>query len=155
MKHRATSLLLAMTAALTAPGAVPVRRLNRYEYNCTVRDLLGVDFRANDDFPADNFSYGFDNNAATLTVTPALLAKYLDAAKKIARCHRARPSASHTRSGEPLQRLRFARPHLAAQFHLGRRLRCTRRGRWTERSLHALCFLGRWPAATASCVCRF
>ena len=85
MKHRATSLLLAISAALTAPGAVPVRRLNRYEYNCTVRDLLGVDFRANDDFPADNFSYGFDNNAATLTVTPALLAKYLNAAKKIAR----------------------------------------------------------------------
>src|SRR5580693_2042380 len=85
MKHRATSLLLAISAALTAPGAVPVRRLNRYEYNCTVRDLLGVDFRANDDFPADNFSYGFDNNAATLTVTPALMAKYLDAAKKIAR----------------------------------------------------------------------
>jgi hypothetical protein len=85
MKHRATSLLLAISAALTAPGAVPVRRLNRYEYNCTVRDLLGVDFRANDDFSADNFSYGFDNNAATLTVTPALLAKYLNAAKKIAR----------------------------------------------------------------------
>ena len=83
MKHRATSLLLAISAALTAPGAVPVRRLNPYEYNCTVRDLLGVDFRANDDFPADNFSYGFDNNAATLTVTPALLAKYLDAASRV------------------------------------------------------------------------
>src|SRR5580704_15591085 len=85
MKHRATSLLLAISAALTAPGAVPARRLNRYEYNCTVRDLLGVDFRAAGDFPADNFSYGFDNNAATLTVTPALLAKYLAAARNIAR----------------------------------------------------------------------
>src|SRR5580693_9988287 len=82
MKPRIISLWLAVAALL---AAVPVRRLNRYEYNCTVRDLLGVDFRANDDFPADNFSYGFDNNAATLTVTPALLAKYLNAAKKIAR----------------------------------------------------------------------
>jgi hypothetical protein len=87
MKHRAIPLLLAAATALPA-GAPPVRRLNRYEYNCTIRDLLGVDFRADppgNDFPADNFSYGFDNNAATLTVTPALLAKYLDAAKKIAR----------------------------------------------------------------------
>jgi hypothetical protein len=82
MKRRAISLFLAVTAAL---AAAPARRLNRYEYYCTVRDLLGVDFRAWDNFPADNFSYGFDNNAATLTVTPALLAKYLDAAKKIAR----------------------------------------------------------------------
>jgi hypothetical protein len=39
---------------------------------CTIRDLLGVDFRAINDFPADNFAYEFDNNAETLTVTPAL-----------------------------------------------------------------------------------
>jgi uncharacterized protein DUF1592/uncharacterized protein DUF1588/uncharacterized protein DUF1587/uncharacterized protein DUF1585/uncharacterized protein DUF1595 len=85
MEHKAISLLLAATAVLPALSAAPARRLNRYEYNCTMRDLLGVDFHAGDDFPADNFSYGFDNNAATLTVTPSLLAKYLDAAKKIAR----------------------------------------------------------------------
>lgn len=83
MKFRALSLLLALVAAL--PAATPARRLNRYEYNATIRDLLGVDFRAGNDFPADNFSYGFDNNADTLTVTPALLKRYLDAAKKIAR----------------------------------------------------------------------
>src|SRR5580658_5532087 len=82
MKPRIISLWLALAAIV---AAAPARRLNRYEYNCTVRDLLGVDFHAGDDFPADNFSYGFDNNAATLTVTPALIAKYLDAAKKIAR----------------------------------------------------------------------
>jgi Protein of unknown function (DUF1592)/Protein of unknown function (DUF1588)/Protein of unknown function (DUF1585)/Protein of unknown function (DUF1587)/Protein of unknown function (DUF1595) len=68
-----------------AQASKPARRLNRYEYQCTVRDLLGVDFQADDAFPADNFSYGFDNNAATLTMTPALMAKYLDAAGKIAR----------------------------------------------------------------------
>jgi Protein of unknown function (DUF1592)/Protein of unknown function (DUF1587)/Protein of unknown function (DUF1595) len=82
MKHGAFSLLLTLTAVLSA---APARRLNRYEYDCTIRDLVGVDFRAGDNFPADNFSYGFDNNAATLTVTPALLTKYLDAARKIAR----------------------------------------------------------------------
>jgi hypothetical protein len=67
MRFRDISLLLVVTAALPAP-AVSVRRLNRYEYNCTVRDLAGVNFRnfrAGDDFPADNFSYGFDNNAAS------------------------------------------------------------------------------------------
>jgi len=83
MNPRALSLLLAIAAA--APAATPVRRLNRYEYDCTIRDLLGVDFHAAGDFPADNFSYGFHNNADTLTVTPTLFAKYLDAARKIAR----------------------------------------------------------------------
>src|ERR1700691_1454043 len=85
MTYRAISLLLAINSVVPAAEAVRARRLNRYEYIRTIHDLLGVDFRASDDFPADNFSYGFDNNAATLTVTPALLAKYLDAAKKIAR----------------------------------------------------------------------
>ena len=85
IKCLAISFLLALVAVSPAPAATPVRRLNRYEYNCTIRDLLGVDFDAAGNLPADNFSYGFDNNAATLSVTPALLAKYLDAAKKIAR----------------------------------------------------------------------
>ena len=84
MKFGAIPLLLCLV--LIAQAATPARRLNRYEYNCTIRDLLGVD--------ADNFSYGFDNNADTLTVTPALFKKYLDAAKKIARvCDRACASA--------------------------------------------------------------
>ncbi len=81
----AFSLLLATVVILPAPAATLARRLNRYEYNATIRDLLGVDFRVNNDFPADNFSYGFDNNSDTLTVTPTLLKKYLDAAKGIAR----------------------------------------------------------------------
>lgn len=85
MRRFAVKLLFVMAVAVPLWAAVTARRLNRYEYNCTVRDLLGVDSRSANDFPADNFSYGFDNNAATLTVTPALLAKYLQAAKKIAR----------------------------------------------------------------------
>jgi len=72
-------------AARPDPGRVTARRLNRYEYNCTVRDLLAVDFRSENDFPADSFSYGFDNIGDALTMTPALLQKYLSAAKKIAR----------------------------------------------------------------------
>lgn len=82
--HRAICLWLGLLI-LPAQASEFARRLNRYEYRTTIRDLLGVDFEAGDAFPADNFSYGFDNNAETLTVTPALVAKYLDAAGKIAR----------------------------------------------------------------------
>jgi Protein of unknown function (DUF1587) len=70
MKVRAFFLLLTLVA-FSARASQSARRLNRYEYQCTIRDLLGVDFRAADALPADNFSYGFDNNAATLTMTVA------------------------------------------------------------------------------------
>jgi hypothetical protein len=67
------------------PGRVTARRLNRYEYNTTVRDLLAVDFRPADDFPTDDFGYGFDNIGDVLTLSPTLMEKYLAAARKIAR----------------------------------------------------------------------
>ena len=64
--------------------AVP-RRLNRSEYNNTVRDLLGVNFQPADDFPPDDSGYGFDNNGDVLSLSPLLTEKYLKAAEKIAR----------------------------------------------------------------------
>jgi hypothetical protein len=64
---------------------VAMRRLNRAEYNNTVRDLLGVDFRPGDDFPADVPSFGFDNIANVLSVSPVLMEKYLAAAESVAR----------------------------------------------------------------------
>ena len=67
------------------PGRVTARRLNRAEYNNTVRDLLGVDLRAADDFPQDDSGYGFDNIADVLSLSPALMEKYLSAADRIAR----------------------------------------------------------------------
>ena len=66
------------------PGHVPVHRLTRAEYANTVRDLLGVDFSASDEFPADDSGYGFDNIGDVLTVSPALMQRYLNAAEKIA-----------------------------------------------------------------------
>ena len=66
------------------PGRVTARRLNRYEYNNTILDLLGVDFHPADDFPADDSGYGFDSIGDVLTVSPALLQKYLHAAETIA-----------------------------------------------------------------------
>jgi hypothetical protein len=67
------------------PGRVTIRRLNRNEYNNTVRDLLGVDFRPADDFPSDDVGYGFDNIGDVLSLPPLLMEKYLDAADAIAR----------------------------------------------------------------------
>ena len=66
------------------PGRVPVHRLNRAEYTNTIRDLLGVDFRATDEFPPDDSGYGFDNIGDVLTVSPTLMQKYLAAAESIA-----------------------------------------------------------------------
>ena len=66
------------------PGRVTAHRLNRVEYSNTIHDLLGVDFRASDEFPADDSGYGFDNIGDVLTVSPALMQKYLSVAEKIA-----------------------------------------------------------------------
>jgi hypothetical protein len=66
------------------PGAVPVRRLSNAEYNYTVRDLTGVDLRPTKEFPLDpaNLS-GFDNSGESLTMSSALLKKYLQAAHEV------------------------------------------------------------------------
>ena len=66
------------------PGRVPIHRLNRVEYQNTIRDLVGVDFRASEEFPADDSGYGFDNIGDVLTVSPLLMQKYLSAAEAIA-----------------------------------------------------------------------
>src|SRR5262249_10960844 len=66
-------------------GRVTAHRLNRSEYNNTVRDLLGVDFHPADEFPQDDSGYGFDNIGDVLSLSPVLMEKYLAAAEKIAR----------------------------------------------------------------------
>ena len=71
--------------AAPEPGRVTARRLNRTEYNNTVRDLLGVDIRPADDFPQDDSGYGFDNIGDVLSVSPVLLERYLLAADRVAR----------------------------------------------------------------------
>lgn len=66
------------------PGRVTIRRLNRSEYNNTIRDLVGVDFKPAADFPSDEVGYGFDNIGDVLSLPPILLEKYLAAAEQIA-----------------------------------------------------------------------
>jgi mono/diheme cytochrome c family protein len=65
------------------PGRVTVRRLNRTEYKNTVRDLLGVEFDTEKEFPPDDTGHGFDNIADVLTLPPMLLEKYLAAARAV------------------------------------------------------------------------
>jgi hypothetical protein len=66
-------------------GGARLRRLNRTEYNNTVRDLLGVTFQPADDFPPDIPGHGFDTISGTLSVSPVLVEKYLAVAEKVAR----------------------------------------------------------------------
>ncbi len=66
------------------PGAVLPRRLSNAEYNYTIRDLTGVDIRPADAFPVDPANEaGFDNSAESLLMSPALLNKYLEAARQV------------------------------------------------------------------------
>src|SRR6185436_12961758 len=65
------------------PGRVTARRLNRIEYRNTIRDLMGIDFNSEVEFPPDDTGYGFDNIGDVLTVSPMLLEKYMGAANTI------------------------------------------------------------------------
>jgi hypothetical protein len=65
------------------PGRVTLRRLNREEYNNTVRDLCFVTLRPGDEFPADDTGYGYDNIGDVLSLSPLLWEKYLAAAEKV------------------------------------------------------------------------
>jgi cytochrome c553 len=68
------------------PGRVPVHRLNRVEYVNAIRDLLGLQIDARTLLPADDADrQGFDNIAGVLSVSPALIERYMSAARKISR----------------------------------------------------------------------
>jgi hypothetical protein len=70
-------------ARKAAQGRVPLRRLNRAEYENTVRDLLGVDIDLKDVLPPDTAVNGFDNGAESLHVSSFLMEQYLEAADKV------------------------------------------------------------------------
>jgi Protein of unknown function (DUF1592)/Protein of unknown function (DUF1588)/Protein of unknown function (DUF1587)/Protein of unknown function (DUF1585)/Protein of unknown function (DUF1595)/Planctomycete cytochrome C len=67
------------------PGTVLARRLSNAEFDCTIRDLTGVDIRPTHEFPVDPANEaGFDNSGESLAMSPALLKKYLAAVRRIA-----------------------------------------------------------------------
>ena len=66
------------------PGHMTMRRLNRTEYNNTIRDLLQVyDMQPADDFPQDDTGYGYDNIGDVLTISPLHMQKYMRAARSL------------------------------------------------------------------------
>ena len=82
IQHALTSL--DPTTTVKDPGRVTIRRLNRAEYNNTIRDLFAVHTNPADQFPADGSGGGgFDNNADTLFIPPILMEQYFEAATQV------------------------------------------------------------------------
>jgi hypothetical protein len=77
------SRVLSIDCSKPDPGRVTIRRLNRSEYNNTVRDLFGIDVKPADAFPADDVGYGFDHIGDVLAMPPVLLERYVAAAEKV------------------------------------------------------------------------
>ncbi len=67
------------------PGRPTAHRLNRAEYSNAIRDLLAVDIKPGLALPVDDSGYGFDNIGDVLTLSPALLEKYMSVARKVSR----------------------------------------------------------------------
>ena len=83
-------------AADLNPGTETVHRLNRTEYTNAIRDLLALEIDGRELLPADDLSYGFDNIADVLSLSPSLLERYMLAAGKIAEMAVGDPSIRST-----------------------------------------------------------
>ena len=81
------------------PGRPAIHRLNRTEYSNAIRDLLGLDIQAGTSLPADNTSYGFDNIANVLSMSPSLLERYVSVGRSVSRLAvgdlRVKPTKDH------------------------------------------------------------
>jgi Protein of unknown function (DUF1592)/Protein of unknown function (DUF1588)/Protein of unknown function (DUF1585)/Protein of unknown function (DUF1587)/Protein of unknown function (DUF1595) len=82
-------------------GRVAVQRLNRNEYANAVKDLLAVEIDPNQFLPADIAVEGFNNIAAALTVSPAFLEQYVNAARVVARLAVGKPVADLVKASFP------------------------------------------------------
>ncbi|PWU06072.1 MAG: hypothetical protein C5B51_13115 [Terriglobia bacterium] len=74
-------------AAAGKPAFVPpgIHRVNRTEYANAIRDILGLEIDPGEFLPVDDSSYGFDNVAGSLGISPALVEGFMSAAGKISR----------------------------------------------------------------------
>ena len=86
----------AAAAAAPNPGRPTAHRLNRTEYANAIRDLLALDLDVRALLPTDDLSFGFDNNADILGLSPGLLERYMSAARKITRVAVGDPSIRPT-----------------------------------------------------------
>jgi cytochrome c5 len=73
-----------------------LHRLNRAEYRCVIRDLLGLDIDVASMLPIDDAGYGFDNIAGVLKINQSQMEQYLAAARKISRTALGRPLPAPT-----------------------------------------------------------
>ncbi len=92
------------------PGAVTIRRLTKYEYRNTLRDILGVDYAKAEEFPGDDVGYGFDNIGDVLNLPPLLMEKYINAAEEISSTAIKLPEPGPSISNNyPLERFKLER----------------------------------------------
>jgi len=92
---------------LQESGRVRIRRLNRLEYENTVRDLLGIDVALRDLLPEDDLRDGFTNQSGALSISPVHIQQYMAAADRAL-------DAASVRQGRPeTQTLRLAFNHEA------------------------------------------
>jgi hypothetical protein len=75
----------ALAARNPNPGRPALHRLNRTEYENSIRDLLALEIDAKELLPGDDASFGFDNVAGSLGVSPVLVERYTNAAARIAK----------------------------------------------------------------------
>ena len=103
-------------AADPNPGTETIHRLNRTEYTNAIRDLLALEVDGRELLPADDLSYGFDNIADVLSLSPSLLERYMLAAGKITQMAIGDPSmrpttAVYTTSPVLMQTARMSELH--------------------------------------------
>ena len=112
-------------ARLGECGRVRVRRLNRLEYENTIRDLLGIEIPLRDLLPEDDLRDGFTNQAAALSISPVHIQQYMAAADRALEAASVRQARPETKTH------RFAFNHEAEKpwsAYLHNRLQCNLHG---------------------------
>ena len=108
-------------AADPNPGRTTTHRLNRTEYANAIRDLLGLEVDGRALLPPDDADLGFDNMADILSMSPALLDRYLSAARKISRLALGDPSGEPTTETYTVPTLRFQDHRMSEDLPFGSR----------------------------------
>ena len=108
-------------AADPNPGRTPPHRLNRAEYANAVRDLLGVEVDGRALLPPDDTDLGFENMADILSMSPALLERYLSAARKIVRRALGDPEGGPTTETYGVPKMRFQDHRMSEDLPFGSR----------------------------------
>lgn len=83
-EERNTSTAPVCSGGIADPGPSPIRRLTRFEYDATIRDLLGDDSAPSKNFPSEEEAHGFTNNADVMGMTPVLAEQYMVTAETLA-----------------------------------------------------------------------